>query len=253
MMTETFIDSRLQVHWAAQAVAGVGRSLFPSQSDDSHSTLAWSRPHRAFAGSAFEDGTCAALRLRDLTLMLIRDRGLIEDEFPLRGRTIDDAFGFFEKRFGRGLRRPNDTESLPAPPPSAFDPAPDDLAKLDRLYDDADNVLQSYRSKREACSEVRCWPHHFDIATLQMLAGGGTLGAGFVAGDGQYREPYWYVTPYPYPNDRTSYPPLPLGFWNTEGWFGAVMLGDHTRGEAAEFLEVASGHFAPIVKTRLPA
>jgi hypothetical protein len=52
------------------------------------------------------------------------------------------------------------------------------------------------------------------------------------------------VTPYPYPNATgRSYPPLSIGFWNTEGWFGAVLLGDRTRDEAARFLELASGTF----------
>src|SRR4051812_24118668 len=99
-MSETFINSRQQLHWAAQAVAGVGRSLLPRQPDDSHSNLGWSRMHRAMTGGAFDDGTRAGIRFRDLTLLVIKDRGLIEEEFPLRGRSIEDAFGFFEKYFG---------------------------------------------------------------------------------------------------------------------------------------------------------
>lgn len=238
-MNETFIDSRLQLHWAAQTVAGVCRTLLPPQPDDSHSGMAWSRVHRALAGNEF-DGVRAGLRFRDLTLLLIQDRGLIEDEFPLRGRSIDDAFGFFEQRFGRSIRRPNEQEALPAPPPALFDASESDLARLDRLYDDADFVLHAYRSKRENVSDVRCWPHHFDIATLQKLDGDRTIGAGFLAGDAQHREPYWYVNTHPSPVDRQSFPPLPLGFWNTEGWFGAVLLGDHTREEAGRFLEAAT-------------
>ena len=243
-MSATFIDSRQQLHWAAQAVAGVGRSLVAARPDSSESNMEWSRPHRALAGAALDDGRRAAIRFRDLTLLVIKDRGLIDDELPLRGRGMDDAFGFFEQHFQKPIRHPNREEALPVPPPRTFDPNPDDLARLDRLYDDADFVLNAYRAKRPNASDIRCWPHHFDIATLQTLDGGRTVGAGFLGGDGQYREPYWYVTPYPYPNDRTSYPPLPLGFWNTDGWFGAVLLGDHTRDEAAEFLAVAAGHFA---------
>ena len=241
-MSDTFIDSRVQLHWAAQAVAGVGRSLVAPREGDSHSNLEWSRPHRALASNALDDGTRAAIRFRDLTLLVIKDRGLIDDEFPLRGRTIDDAFRFFEKHFGQSICRPSQHETPPKPAPSTFDPNADDLAKLDRLYDDADIVLNAYRAERANASEVRCWPHHFDIATLQTLDGGNTIGAGFLAGDPQYREPYWYLTPYPYPNaSGRSYPPLSIGFWNTEGWFGAVLLGEHTRDEAARFLELASG------------
>jgi len=231
----SFIDSRQQLHWAAQAVAGVGRSLVPPQPDDSHSNLGWSRVHRAMIG-----GLGAGLRFRDLTLLVIKDRGLIDEEFPLRGRNLDDAFGFFEKYFGKAVRRPNKQEALPVPPPSTFDPADDDLARLDRLYDSADFVLQAFRSKRENASEVRCWPHHFDIATLQTFDGGGSIGAGFLAGDGQHQQPYWYVNAHPRPAGVDAFAPLPLGFWNKEHWFGAVLLGDQTREDAAAFLEAAA-------------
>jgi len=245
-MSDTFIDSRIQLHWAAQAVAGVGRSLVPPRPDDSHSNLEWLRMNRALASNVVDDaGTRAAIRFRDLTLLVVKDRGLIEDEFPLQGRNIDEAFRFFERSFGKPIRRPTQAESLAKPVPESFDPNPDDLAKLDRLYDDADFVLHAYCAKRPNASDVRCWPHHFDIATLQTFEGGNTIGAGFLAGDAQYREPYWYVTPYPYPNATgKSYPPLSLGFWNTDGWFGAVLLGEHTRDEAARFLEMAAGQFS---------
>src|SRR4051812_11291877 len=126
------IDTRRQLHWAAQAVAGIGRSLLPPQPDDSHSTLAWSRPHRALGNAVpLEDGTRGGIRFRDLTLIAIKDRGLIDDEFPLRGKSIEDAFSFFESRFGKMIRRPNSEESLPFAAPSTFDANADDLAKFE--------------------------------------------------------------------------------------------------------------------------
>jgi len=251
-MSDTLNDTRHEVHWAAQAVAGAGRSLAEPRADDSHSTFTWSRPHRALAGVELADGRRAALRFRDLTLLVIRDRGLIDDELPLRGRSLDDAFAFFEKSFAAAIRRPHEQETLPKAPPATFDPNPADLATLDRLYDDADFVLNAFRAKRPNASEVRCWPHHFDIATLQTFEGGHTIGAGFLAGDAQYREPYWYVTPYPYPATSASLPPLGTGMWNTEGWFGAVLLGETSREEAARFLDRVTAYLEPIVNTRLP-
>jgi len=42
--------------------------------------------------------------------------------------------------------------------------------------------------------------------------------------DSSYDEPYWYVTPYPYPEDKTNLPELAAnGFWHTEEWVGAVL------------------------------
>jgi hypothetical protein len=74
-------------------------------------------------------------------------------------------------------------------------------------------------------SSVRCWPHHFDIAILLTVAPGKTVGLGLSPGDSSYAEPYWYVTPYPYPKNP-ELPPLPEGGrWHTEGFFAAVLRG----------------------------
>jgi hypothetical protein len=55
-------------------------------------------------------------------------------------------------------------------------------------------------------------------------ASGRTIGAGLSPGDGSYDEPYFYVTPWPYPKGK-DLPPLPLGHWHTEFWTGAVLTG----------------------------
>ncbi|HYL06567.1 MAG TPA: hypothetical protein VE075_11030, partial [Thermoanaerobaculia bacterium] len=50
-----------------------------------------------------------------------------------------------------------------------------------------------------------------------------TVGAGMVPGDAGRDEPYFYVTPFPYP-ESPDLPPLPTGgIWNTDGWLGAVL------------------------------
>ena len=52
--------------------------------------------------------------------------------------------------------------------------------------------------------------------------------------------------------ESASLPPLSLGMWNTEGWFGAVLLGESSREEAARFLDRVTAYLEPIVNTRLP-
>jgi hypothetical protein len=72
-------------------------------------------------------------------------------------------------------------------------------------------------------SEVRCWPHHFDIATLIEVARGKTIGVGMEPGDVYYDEPYFYVNLHP----RPAAPPTALlgghGTWHTHEWIGAVL------------------------------
>ena len=63
---------------------------------------------------------------------------------------------------------------------------------------------------------------------------GHAIGLGMVPGDEGRPEPYFYVTPWPYP-ERRELPPLPAGgTWNTEGWLGAVLA-------APSFMDAGQG------------
>jgi hypothetical protein len=54
-----------------------------------------------------------------------------------------------------------------------------------------------------------------------------SIGVGFCTGDGSYDQPYFYVTPWPYP-DTENLPPLAAGaHWHREGWTGAVLTAEH--------------------------
>ena len=234
----SFSDSRQQLHWAAQAAAGVGRTLLPPKPDDSHQSFEWSDQYQAIVQAPVEGRYRCGIRLHDMTLLLIDEKTASKQEFPLHAHTLDDGFQFFEERFGKMIARPG--EGIPTHKVAngaVFTPLHDDLDAIAAQYANANAILQRYRANHPGASEVRLWPHHFDIATLISLGGKQSIGAGYVAGDTQYPEPYWYVTPYPYPEDRSKYRTLSRGFWNTEGWFGAVLLGNDSPGE---FLEEAT-------------
>jgi hypothetical protein len=91
-------------------------------------------------------------------------------------------------------------------------------------------LLEAVRH-REGSDEVRCWPHHFDVATLLTLddapgESARSIGIGMSPGDASYDEPYFYVTPWPYPSAKTELPQLEGGgIWHTHGWTGAVLRG----------------------------
>jgi hypothetical protein len=84
----------------------------------------------------------------------------------------------------------------------------------------------------EGDSEVRVWPHHFDAGLLRVVASDAqgnatqTIGAGLSPGDDQYAEPYWYVSPWPYPERADALPPLSAGgHWHTSGFTAAILTG----------------------------
>ena len=214
------VDARLQLHWVAQAVAGVGRTLHQPRADDSHTSFTWVPALDALVQEPVDGVTCG-IRPRDLTVIVI---GATASKLALHRRTLDDAFAFLESQFGQMLKRP-DVE-LPdhmVARGGRFDADMTHLAELSRYYSDAALLLEDLGS-------VRCWPHHFDIATLIALGEGRTIGVGLSPGDAAFPEPYYYVTPWPYP-DASTLRSLQHGRWNTIGWTGAVLT-------ATEFAQV---------------
>jgi hypothetical protein len=219
----TLADGRIQLHWAAQTVAGVGRTLNVPRADHSHTSFIWSDAHEALLQEPIDRITCG-LRLHDLTVIAI-DTNV--RELPLRGRTLDEAFAFLELRFGKTLKRPDvDLPDHAVARGARFDAGDMHLAELARYYANAAHVLDEIVRSNPQAGPVRCWPHHFDIATLITLSGHGeeahTVGVGLSPGDSGSPEPYYYVTPWPYP-DASRLGKLSAGRWNTVGWTGAVL------------------------------
>ena len=129
------------------------------------------------------------------------------------------------------------------------------MSELGRWFADADTMLRRIAAAIDGAEPVRVWPHHCDIASLIALdpelpaEEARTIGFGMTPGDGSYPEPYWYVTPWPYP----QHPDLPElaggGAWHREGWMGAVLTGTRLvaadastqAGQVSTFLESAIG------------
>lgn len=132
----------------------------------------------------------------------------------------------------------------------AFVADPSPLGVLATWFEAGATTLEQLVEVEPRASEVRCWPHHFDLATLITLEAhptdpeqARTVGVGLSPGDGGISEPYLYVTPWPYPEEWST-PALPAGRWNTAGWYGAVLEAAEVTGQAAVdgFLAVAVRH-----------
>jgi hypothetical protein len=244
------VNARLQLHWAAQAASSVGKQLLPAQPDFSQQCFEWSERTGALVQGQVEAARPfrSALKLAEHALSLLDRLGSPIAELPLTGRTLDDAYAWLqtevERLLGRKLAEPLERpgSEMPAHPVGTgrrfalADSGP--FAELARWFADADRLLREVQRMTPGTSPVRCWPHHFDIATLITLPAGTagaagdtpesarTVGVGLSPGDGGRPAPYFYVTPWPYP-PLQSLPALPTlaggGTWNTEGWLGAVL------------------------------
>jgi uncharacterized protein DUF5996 len=235
-------EARVQAHHAVQWLARAARAFVPPHPDDIHTNLGWDDALDGFTTHRLTGDMHLGLRIADLTL-LFGGHGGPDRSFALDGRTDADARRWLDEQLrAQGL----DARRLDAPSPyempahaiakgAAYGGAglADALAELAAWFADADGLLGGIREQMTArglaASPVRCWPHHFDIAALTLLDQGGSaeharsVNAGMSPGDEHYDEPYFYVSPYPYP-DPAKLPLLPkLGHWHVKGFTAAIM------------------------------
>ena len=242
------VDARLQCHHALQVATRIARAYLPEQADDSHTNFGWEvdalfgHPIGSPSGE-FQAG----LQIAQLALW-IGDHHVLLD-----GLTLADALewaGSQVQSLGldpAGLSKPLHF-TIPTHPVAegarfAWHAHQRAFEELGGWYALAYELLEEVREKNNG-SSVRCWPHHFDIATLIDLGEGRSVGAGLSPGDESSPEPYFYVNVWPYPApDRL--PALQHGRWNTQGWTGAVFAG---RDGAREFLEEATTNLISLAK-----
>ena len=247
-------DARLQLHHAAQIVTALGISYLPNQADDSHTNLGWRDDISALASHPVHgaSGVQLAVRPHPLALLLLVD-GQPADSYPLDGRTIRDAAAWVRGVIStRGLNATAFTlakhYTIPAHPvgDSAAFNANDTQAfeQLAAWYSNAARVLEAIVAKTPNASPVRCWPHHFDIASIIEVAPGKTVGFGLEPGDVYYDEPYVYVNMYPGPKKAPTSTLPGGGSWHTHEWIGAVLPGSRLaregqREQIVEFIDAA--------------
>jgi hypothetical protein len=259
-----FREARLQAHYAAQWLGRVGAAFIPALPDYGHTSMIWDDELPGFTTNKMEDGVRLGLRIGDLTFSFLNKEGGRTSSYPLNGRTDNDVRQWLDKQLdARGLqaRLLDKTSPYEIPAHAIAKGAPYGaieifgfLHELAGWFAEGERALDKVRQKITerslAASPVRCWPHHFDLATLVPLdAAGGenarSVNVGLSPGDEHYDEPYYYVSPYPYPG-AAKLPPLPkLGHWHTRDFTAAIATAGRIVGakdkeaEIDDFLQAA--------------
>ena len=225
-------DARGQLHHAVQLLASFGQALATPQDDDSHRSMTWDPEAAAFRSTPASSDPLLTALVSPSPFEVRIDRNGDIASLSLAGITLAEAYAWLANEMGTEFSRPE--YEIPAHAvgdDAPFDADADALAELARWYGNAAIVLERVHMENEGPDAIRCWPHHFDLATLIALPGTDdegrtrTVGVGMAPGDGSYPEPYGYVNPWPYPWDAPR-PELPSGHWHTDGWLGAVLTAD---------------------------
>ncbi len=223
-------ETRLQLHWALQLVAAANNATLPSKNDYSHTSL-YLIDEDILAGGFVDSNQpfATAIQISNLTLLNLDETGRPVNAYELIGSKFSDALTWLTASLGglgsQDVNLAKPTYDMPEHPVARdekpFEPDLDALAQLSDWYGNAHRLLSKVQED-ENSSPVRCWPHHFDIATLIDLGGGKSVGVGLSPGDHSYSEPYWYVSPWPYPQ-KTRLPEFPIGHWHTEGFTAGIL------------------------------
>lgn len=231
-------DTRLTLHHAVQLLASFGQALVGPRTDDSHRSVTWDAGLDAFRGENTTDGLRASLTVPDFVLTLWGTDGRLA-ALDLHGRTLNETLRWLNEAAteARGseaaLTWPEyDLPERSGGRNSALAPDADGLTELAAWYGNANALLETVARTVPEASAVRCWPHHFDLATLLTFPDAGPegearyVGLGLSPGDGSLPRPYYYVNGWPAPDPADLRPLAGPGEWHTEGWVGAVLTAD---------------------------
>jgi len=233
-------DARIQAHYVLQIAASAPTSLNSPAPDWSHTAFEYDAQRRMFVGAALEglestENVRPAFLLSNLEVALLSSYER-NSSLAMGGHSIEEGLQWLRS----ALAYPESSKiKLPEYPDfpehelasgQPVTAAAEVCRQLDSFFYNSSLLLQDLRSRYDGASPVRVWPHHFDMATLITVRepsepggeDGVSVGAGLSPGDPVSDGPYWYVTPWPYP-DAKQLPGLSAGSWNADGWVGALL------------------------------
>lgn len=229
--------ARNMAHEAIQLIASTGISFVQKRDDDSHTNCEWSRSLKALVGNLFgkNNEICLGLNIADFKLLLLKENWTIIKELELVDKNLDEVMDWMKNYFeNKGLDFSQFTldKHYEIPMKNVFEGGKFKVEntqafhELSDYFTNADLILRSYINELTNATPVRCWPHHFDIASLLNIGQVKlqSIGIGLSPGDNSNNEPYFYVTMWPYPDlEKISLPDISIGKWNVDGWIGASL------------------------------
>ncbi len=224
-------DARLALHWAAQLASAPGSTLLAGAPGFDHTTLSFDAARGAFLGRVVR-GRRTGLELASLVLFVER-AGRVEARLPLAGKNLAEGRDWLATALGEEtIALPvHDLPARDVDAPFAAPGAGHGAAAAWFAFAHAALVpLLGLPTARL----LRLWPHHFDLALLDVIDGEGegdrSVGLGFTLGGGALDVPYFYALPWPVPAETAE---LAHGHWETAAYVGPCLRAEDIIGAAA--------------------
>lgn len=230
---------RKELHQAVQLVSLVPRYLLPHDPTDGTASLIWNEKNKELESIPVENEEKleihAGLSFSKFELYLATKETKI-CSLPLEGKSTQDGLKWLKDELEKialpankiAFDLPYEIENYDYSKSLKTDKSA--LMEFSRLYQNTNQMLLTLVTEWEKAYDIRCWPHHFDLATLitvetdendEILK---SIGVGLSPGDEGIDEPYLYVNVWPNVDSSIlSKHPLPAGNWNKDDWAGAVL------------------------------
>jgi hypothetical protein len=236
---EVLKATRKALHQAVQIVGALPRHLLPHDPTDGTASLEWSNADKGLQSIAVPNShdleVRAGLSFKTFSLYIIYADNSA-DSFGMTGKSVVEGLDWLKEELGKmayageklTLDLPYEIEDYDYS--SSLEVDKRALKQYTRLYRNTHGILSDLVNKWDKAFDIRCWPHHFDLATLipvETDAEGEivkSIGVGLSPGDDGIHEPYLYVNVWPEVDTAAlKEHSLPAGHWNAEGWSGAVL------------------------------
>ncbi len=235
---DTLAATRLEFHQGIQNVAAVGRKFLPPNKNDEHATLLWYADLHRLAGQWIDGNTRfrSSIDFNTFSVHLVDNAFNSIAQIELHGKYHGQILVWLEEQIAKlGLDTTQLTLNLPYELPKELAkvgkpfalPDPIYATELGKYFHNGDLIAREVQAAFKS-TEVRCWPHHFDISTKIIVNNTGNpdtssyVTVGLSPGDDEINEPYFFASPWPYP-PLDELPELTFGHWVDEHWVGAVL------------------------------
>ncbi|MEO9805659.1 MAG: hypothetical protein ABJF04_20545 [Reichenbachiella sp.] len=234
------IQTRKQFHQAIQNVAAVGRSFLPASAEDENANLEWDFNLQRLVGRWVEADIKfrSSISLKRFEVYLVDENLNTISSISMQDARQTDVMVWLEhelSHLGADFSKINLSYPyiIPEYPTAKKEPfhIDNEIAsqELSRLYNNTAYLLRQILKEEEKVSEIKCWPHHFDIAARITLLDTGdpetsrSINIGMSPGDKYYNEPYFYCSPWPYPTKNLIDLNPVKAHWHEDEWVGAVL------------------------------
>lgn len=235
-------EASLQIHYATQFIAILGKYLLEEKTDDSHTTAEWLQDHKVLAGNWIKGKKLfrLALNITDYRLILLDNEIKEIDSIGIEEKTQMEIFSWLKSQIANlgskaeelKLRMHYEIPENNLAHGEAFEqPKKNILIELSKIRHNAHLILSFITSKFKNSAPVRIWPHHFDTGTIIPVKKNEkgklikSIGLGLAVADSVANEHYFYASPWS--TNDIKFESLPdlshRGKWHVKGWNGAYL------------------------------